>query len=675
MDSSLRGVLFFMEDSLMPEQKKSDLFFDLDWATLEGWAGAKTLSRGMEYQRSGRVDSLARSRDGTLVAWVNGSERYATAVYFDDGLVSECTCPVGDSCKHAVAVILEYLALCEKKCPVPSLTAGDSRLTLLDIPVGPDHPEEGLTASPVRSVPARSPLPQTDHCRSQKPAHTLRQYLTRMKKEELIDLIHELANEFPDVEQEMSDRRAVADADAHPLVDALLADIDAITQEEAWSNTWTGRSEIPDYTPVRKRMEILLLMGHPDVVVDAGSILLKKGTEQIEQSNDDDGETSGEIALCMDIVFDALRSSSRPDHERILFAIHARRADEFDLCGGADKFLKETWPAAAWGLVADSLLCELGTCGITPGKDDFSEKYRRDGITRWIIIALDNAGREAEATDLCTAEAELTDSYRRLVRRLLPLGKTTEAAEWIRRGIGATQKTHPGIARELQEIRREVWEKEGDWLAVSGLRAEEFLSRPSYDAYCQLKSAAEKAGVWDTVEYPVMQYLASGCAPSVTREGTNGALLVFGQIPLSGLIEQGSWKLQKEPFFPVLIDRAIANRQPEDAVMWFDRLRAERAGSGEYYPEHRLWDVAADRFPERALSFWMACADREAQTAQPKGYENAIGYLKKIRALMERQGKTVEWGVYLAGVRTVHARKKKFTGMIDVIEGKKILKS
>ena len=659
----------------MTDPEESDPFRNLDWATLEDWAGTTTLLRGKQYQRDGRVHDLVRSANEGIVAWVDGTERYATAVYFDDGLVSECTCPVGDSCKHAVAVVLEYLALCEKKIAVHFNPAGDSRCMLPGI--RPEsNPAQVPPGTPIRPVPARSPFPDAGSGKSRKTAVPLRQYLEEMEKEDLINLIHELMEEFSEVEQEISDRRAVAGDDTRPIYEALLADIDDITQEEVWSNSWTGESQIPDYSRVRKRMEILLSMDQPDMVVEAGGILLKKGTAQIETGADETGEADGEIASCMDIVFAALMKSSHPAHERMLFAIHAELEDEFDLCGGAGSFLDETWPATGWSLVADSLLHELGTCGITPGRDTFSEKYRRDKFVGWIVTALDNAGRGDEATALCSAEVDLTENYVRLVRRLIHMGQRDEAVRWIRQGNDSTRKSHPGIANELRAIQREIWEKEGDLLHVAGLRDEEFLCDPSYDTYCKLKSAAEKAGVWDTIEDPVMQYLTSGCLPSVKRDGRAGAPLIFGALPESGFVDQGSWKTQKTPFFAILIDRAVADRQPEEAVMWFDRLRKERTGPGWYfYPEDKLWDATADRFPERALQFWMGCAEQQARTAQPKGYENAIGYLKKIRVLMEKQGRNEEWVAYLGGIRNEHARKKKFTGMLDVMEGKKILKT
>ncbi|WML67185.1 MAG: hypothetical protein METHP_00687 [Methanoregula sp. SKADARSKE-2] len=71
----------------------------------------------------------------------------------------------------------------------------------------------------------------------------------------------------------------------------------------------------------------------------------------------------------------------------------------------------------------------------------------------------------------------------------------------------------------------------------------------------------------------------------------------------------------------------------------------------------------------------MGCVEYEVETTQPEGYAKAIGNLKKIRALMRKLGRDDDWGKYLARVREVHDRKKKFTGMLDVMEGQKILKS
>ncbi|MCX5833276.1 MAG: SWIM zinc finger family protein [Deltaproteobacteria bacterium] len=111
------------------KRKRTDPFAELPWADLSRWAGCKIVGRGRDYQSSGSVTGLARMRDGGLVAWVEGSRRYATLVDRDAGgsLHSTCTCPYEGVCKHAVAVVLEYLQCLERETPVPLAHESDER--------------------------------------------------------------------------------------------------------------------------------------------------------------------------------------------------------------------------------------------------------------------------------------------------------------------------------------------------------------------------------------------------------------------------------------------------------------------------------------------------------------------------------------------------------------------
>jgi len=660
----------------MTKPDMSDLFLDLDWTTLETWAGSKTLSRGRQYQRDGRVLELVRSPSGSIVAWVDGTERYATEVYFDDDdLRSVCTCPIGSGCKHAVAVILEYVALHKDNRLIRDLQDDDSRRLLLNdgakgIPesskpgAGPDRPRiTGSIAKKKKAKPKKNQL-------------SVSQYLSGLTKDDLICILEDLMMEYPQVRQEMTDRKSVAVSDARPVLDALRSDIDRISREEAWSNSWTGESQIPDYTPVRKRMEILLEMGHSDEVVGAGEFLLKKGMTQIEQSDDDDGETAGEIALCMDLVFLALLRSSLPAHERMLSVIHAELDDEYDLCGGAEKFWEENYPMSEWGIVADRLLRELGEDRVITGRDAFSSKYRRDNLVGRIVTALDHAGRDREATDLCIAEVDRTDNYARLVRRLIQKGRRDEAVLWIGRGVDATRKSQPGIATELRTIQRELWEKEGDLLHVAGVRAGDFLDRPSFLTYHQLEKSARAAAVWDNMKNAVCEFLETGKLPGMPRGGQDGSGKIFGFLPDTGLFPGEPKRAPGSQFFDILIDIAIAEKRSDEVIIWYDKLREVSRVRGSFYlPDDKVADAVAEQFPERALCIWKEKAERLAQEARLKSYESSVGYLKKIRVLMKNQGMDDAWGEYLTTMRGVHARKKRFLEMLMVLEGEKILKS
>lgn len=118
----------------MPKKKsKMDRFSRLTWTDIADWAGWKIVSRGKKYQRQGRVSDLVATEDGGLMAWVEGTERYAAKVVMnEDGLLeSICTCPFRWDCKHAVAVVLEYLKKVENSQAVPQAKKDDNRFELL----------------------------------------------------------------------------------------------------------------------------------------------------------------------------------------------------------------------------------------------------------------------------------------------------------------------------------------------------------------------------------------------------------------------------------------------------------------------------------------------------------------------------------------------------------------
>ncbi len=650
----------------MTEKEKTDLFTGLDWKALEDWAGTRTLERGRQYQRKKRVHDLVRSPGGALIAWVDGNDRYATAVIPDDSLTSVCTCPVGSTCKHAVAIILEYLALRKNTMPVDTISPGDPRSSLLGLAREPGR-EEG-TADP-RTSPKLKGVKDTRHSPRGpgKEPGSLQHYLEDLSREELIGLLLDLIRDYPHVEQDIRDRRSIASADADPVLDALLSDIDHITAEESWNNPWRDEYSIPDYSPVKKRMEILLSMGFPDAVVSAGRILIDKGAVQVEQS-DDEGETAEEIASCMELVFEALEQSSFPSHERMLFAILADLDDDYDLCAGAEKFWNKEFSKDDWSLVADDLRSRLNEDRYDTGQDRSKSRYARDKIVDWTLSALDHAGRDTEATDLCIAEVDRTDSYVRLVRRLVRLGEPGDVVKWIIRGIEATGTKLPGIASELKGIRRELWEREGDWLRVAGMKAEEFLERPTFQSYRRLEDASQVSGTWDEIKDSVREFLETGKVPG----GRNGNL--FGVLPSSGLFPCQRGGRPHPPHLGILLDIAIADNRPDEVIDVYDKIRS--AGTFGLGPPHdKVADCIAAKYPDRALAIWMDMAERSAAESRPKSYEAAVHYLRKVKALMTDLGRKAEWGQYIAGIRNVNARKRRFLEMLDVLEGKKILDS
>jgi uncharacterized Zn finger protein len=66
----------------------TDGFAALTWNDLQEWAGSSTVSRGRSYQRNHQVQSLVRTPSGSLLAWVQGTHRYAIQVEITEGDLS-----------------------------------------------------------------------------------------------------------------------------------------------------------------------------------------------------------------------------------------------------------------------------------------------------------------------------------------------------------------------------------------------------------------------------------------------------------------------------------------------------------------------------------------------------------------------------------------------------------
>ncbi len=189
------------------KNNKIDLFKNLSWDDLKKWAGSRIASRGKDYQISGQVEDLALTPDGAMVAWVQGADLYATLVDVQKGeLISDCNCPYGDTCKHAVAVVLEGLDLLKKKKEIPICSNKDKRLEALDnFELDEDWEEEWEEDWEEEEEDAIAQTPSLTA--KSKSSGFLPGFLKGQTKPQLISLIQELANTIPGVNQALEDRQ------------------------------------------------------------------------------------------------------------------------------------------------------------------------------------------------------------------------------------------------------------------------------------------------------------------------------------------------------------------------------------------------------------------------------------------------------------------------------------
>ena len=414
------------------KREQADAFADLTWDDLEQWAGGKIVARGQRYQEQGRVSELAVTSDGGLIAWVSGTQQYATKVVMDEeGLPdSICTCPYGVNCKHGVAVVLEYLEQIGEDRRIPKAREDDERLVLLEGQGRKDVFHEGETGLP---EPVRTEIEP---------------FFEDKSKAQLIELLLEFAEEYPDVARDLQDRRQVATGSTKTLVARLRKEIHDVGAKPGWQRHWSDEAYAPDYSGIYRRLSALLEAGHPDEVLDLGRELVIVGLRQAQQS-DDEGETADQVASCMPVIVEALDRSSLSRAAKLAWAVEAVLEDPFEICSDFAEYLERRHPKEAWNTLADQLLAQLKTFVRSRSEDEFSRNYARDRLSDWAIYALQHAGRSDEIIPLCEAEAPKTGSYVRLVARLIHKHRYEDAERWIREGIQATGQKLPGIAQSL----------------------------------------------------------------------------------------------------------------------------------------------------------------------------------------------------------------------------------
>jgi uncharacterized Zn finger protein len=631
----------------MPNKKTQlDGFSDLTWNDIEAWAGGKIISRGKNYQRQGRVSDLSVTEDGSLIAWVDGSERYATRVVLgEDGLPdSICTCLYGLNCKHGVAVVIEYLKRVENNRSVPKAKQDDDRLKLL---ADENRDEEPNDAENGMSEDIRQDIDG---------------FLKGKTKAQLIDLIHEFAGQYPEMARELCDRKQVISGNTEPLVTRLCKEIRDLGNEFGWQNYWNSEGYTPDYSGIRQKLETLLKAGHTDEVLTLGRELVTTGIRQVEES-DDEGETEREIADCMPVIVAALDRSSLSTADKLTWALDALLEDQFDLCEAFAEYLFQQHPPTAWHTLADRLLERLHGLKGTKGADDFSRNYARDRLSNWAIHALEEADREEEIIPLCIAEAKRTGSYERLVKRLVAARRYEDAEKWIKEGIRDIGPKWPGLAAGLRDKMREIRTLEQNWPVAAALQVEEFVRRPSCHAFTECQPASDKTEAWPKVRQALLRYLEKGELPWKQKDWP---------LPKSGLDRPGADQRQRFPLLSELINIAILEKKPDQVLKWYDQ-RPQGHFGGLGVDEDAIATAVQAHAPDRAVAIWKNKAERLIAQVKPSAYQEAVKYLRKAGEVMSQQNQPAQWDQYLRSLRAAHARKPRLMEILDGLEGKPII--
>ncbi len=633
----------------MTQREGSD-FLGLTWRDMDRWTGSRIARRGERYMRQGKVLDLALHGDGVLLAAVRGTETYETAVLMQPtGLpVSMCSCPFGPDCKHAVAAVLEYLARSSDGRKVPEAEDDDPRLRLLEALQSEcdDFPEE--------------PAPSPGSAES-----GIGGLLEGASRDELQSLLVEVADRVPRAGEYIADRLSLREGDA----DRVTGRIRKLIRElpyPVWENDLYDPGE-STYTmdEVSRGMKALLDTGKCPEVLSLGRELMAVTPALIEQGYAGD---SIDMALeeCMDCISGALQEASLPVAGKLEYAVDVRLADGYGLWSGIAGCLEEEHPREAWSTLADRLLDRLGS----PPSDDSSDggghsrEYRRGLLIAETEEALWKAGRSGESIRLCQREAERTDDYVRLARRLIESAEYRKARHWIERGLRTAGSTRPGMFDQYLALLREMHEREESWPEEAALRSYDFVRNPDGSSYLKARSAAGRAECWQEARPALLEFLREGTLP---WENDSWPLPGPG-LPLDRPPRD------RFPRLVPLIEVAVLEEDPERILHWYDLLVDSRGFRRREWDLHdRVAGALRGCRPDRTAGIWQTMAEDLINRVKVSAYPRAVEYLRKAKMLLEELGRGDEWRRYLEGLRREHRRKRRFLQELKRIDDRPIV--
>lgn len=632
-------------------------FAALTWDDLECFAGTRSVKRGKSYVSS--VSRICIDGKGAVIASVQGREEYATKVWFgEDGKIhSDCSCPVGFSCKHAVALALKVIDEVKSGRKPAMIEADDERLEeflSIDEDFDEDSGEDGEGKAGESGVSARAPR--------QKPDPVL-DYLLGLKPDAAKDLLVEIAAQFGVVRTELLRRIELAKSDVDALADKAKKAIRDATATACRFYVWgdRDRSIYPDYGEAKRFLERLLELKAYDKLIALADYLTKRAVAQMEMSENDEGQIGYEADTCMEVIAKAVMLSSMSDVDKILWFHNLHGKDEY--CFYED--IKGVWGApkscdrAAWAEVADVLSKELASQGDVG--DGFSIHWRH--LSSEIEDALRFAGRRDEVMDFTKRAVAKTGDYNTLVKDLVEAGEFKEAKEWCFRGI---KEQGDYGKRELRSRLIEIAEREKNPTDACSYAADAFFDSPWRDSYEELMLAARKAGVYEQVHKGALDFLEKGVFPWEARKS---------RWPLPKLLEPCRDRNTEFPRIDILIDAALMEDRLEDAIKWYASKGRPAENSRSYLfrgtEGDQGWAVAekvADRFPDDAISIWLGLiAANRGKTGNC--YYDQIGHaLSSMRPVMERTGRLGEWKALLTEIRTTDKGKRNLMKILDGIE-------
>ncbi|MHC4066614.1 MAG: SWIM zinc finger family protein [Planctomycetota bacterium] len=569
---------------------------------LRRMAGERNFVRGEAYFATGAVRSL-RAHDGGVKAVVQGTRRYRVHLWAEDGeLGYDCSCPVGHEGEFC------------KHC----------------VAVGLAWHAGGVKGGAGVSEEDGSAFGEAD----------LRAYLLRLDKDEFVSLLLEHADEDERLHRRLTLQAARATSGAahsSAWTDALA--------EALENDTFVDYREAYDYAcgveEVIETLEDFLRDGEAAKVVGLAEHGVAEVERSLEHVDDSDGWLGGLLGRLQELHLEACRQA-RPEPVEL-----AERLFEAEMESSFDAFHRAALVygdvigeagLAAYRRLAEAEWAKVPALG--PGEDDPNRYGQRFRITS-IMEALARQDGDLEAlVAVKSRDLSLPYAFLEIAKLYQEARHPERALDWAERGWRAFS----GRRRDerLRAFLADAYQDRGRRDEAMALVWEAFVEDPSLETYRQLHRHGRRANEW-------ADWRDKALALIRTRNTDRKADPPDRPVWMGSRLRDGS----------LLVEIFLYEGDGEAA--WRE---AQAGGCSE-----GLWLELAKRrektHPEDAVGIYKAHVARLLRNTGARVYEEAVGTLEKIRAILARCGQDAAFQAFVIEIRATQRRKRNLIKMLD----------
>jgi uncharacterized Zn finger protein len=386
-------------------------------------------------------------------------------------------------------------------------------------------------------------------------------------------------------------------------------------------------------------VEELLKEGHATEVMSLAEYALEAVEEAMGSVDDSDGDMSSILEDLQRLHHDACKKA-RPDPEAL-----ARRLFEWELRTDYDTFYgaAETYASILGkkGLAVYQTLAEQEWAkvpALRPGQDD-SEKYgKRFRVTHIMETLARQTGDVETVVAVMKRDLSLAYHYLQIAETYKSAHKYDLALDWAERGVKAFPKQTDS---RLREFLAEEYHRRKRYDEAMSLIWAEYSESPTLEEYQNLRRHADKIGLWQNWREKALAYVRN-CIAEAKNKAKKDRWGWFQKTDHSDLVRIFLWEKDVEAAWCEAQEGGCSND------LWLE-LAAKRD------KEH----------PEDALPIYQHQIESTLDRKNNEAYTEAIGFLRKVRQLMIRLGRGVEFTGYVNQIRMAHKPKRNFIKLLD----------